>query len=252
MEEKKTPRNNEKTASARPEDKKVEVEIRPFRKGRRSFRRGAKIAIIIAIILVVVAAGVGFFRLRKSSRPSHSQTASGNSLIDQYKNELGELQKKAQSGKPADLQNYAVAQYATGNAQGAAQTYTQLVRSGSASAVVYNNLANALRDQKNYTQAIKDYQTAIGKDKTLLSAYFNLGSVYQYNLNQPAKAVDVYREGIKNNPTSADLEVFLGQAYEQQKDTADAVSAYQAALKIQSGNAAAKAGLARLGKKTLE
>lgn len=215
----------------------------------RSLRRPIKIAIgVLVLAVAVLAVWAAIVHHKRSEMKEAPKPAASNNIIDKYKSQLPDLEKKAQSGKAGDLKNYAVAQYATGDAQGAADTYTKLIQSGAQAAVNYNNLANALRDQKKYDEAIKNYESAISKDKNLLSAYFNLGSVYQYNLGQIDKAIDVYKEGIQNNPKSADLEVFLGQAYEQMKDTANAKSAYEAALKLQSTNAAAKAALDRLAK----
>ncbi len=215
----------------------------------RSLKRPVKIVLgVFVLVVVFLMIWVAIAHHKRSENKEAPKPAASNNIIDKYKSQLPDLKEKAQSGKAGDLKNYAVAQYATGDAQGAVDTYTNLIQSGAQAAVNYNNLANALRDQKKYDEAIKNYESAISKDKNLLSAYFNLGSVYQYNLGQMDKAVDVYKEGIRNNPKSADLAVFLGQAYEQMKDTANAKSAYEAALKLQSTNAAAKAALDRLAK----
>jgi tetratricopeptide (TPR) repeat protein len=198
----------------------------------------------VAILLSVVGGGFLVWKFKQKSAPD---VQSPKDLVSQYRVQLDDLKKKSESENPQDIQNYAVAQYATGDAQGAEQTYRKQVEKGGDSAMVRNNLGNALRDQKKFDEAIGEYKEAINKDKSLISAYLNMGSVYQYSLQDPSKAIDVYKQGIENNPKTADLYIFLAQAYEQTKDTEAAKSTYKAVLEIQSENAAAKAGLKRLG-----
>lgn len=206
-----------------------------------------KIVTVLLTMVILLLVAIGGFSVWKFKQKKATETQTPKDLVSQYRVQLDDLKKKSESENPQDIQNYAVAQYATGDAQGAEQTYKRQIEKGGDSAMIRNNLGNALRDQKKFDEAIGEYREAVNKDKSLISAYLNMGSVYQYSLQDPSKAIDVYKQGIENNPKIADLHIFLAQAYEQTKDTEAAKNAYRAALEIQSENAAAKAGLKRLG-----
>ncbi len=216
-------------------------------KGKSSPKKKRKLLKFLVVLIGILLIATGGFLTWKFKQKKATETQSPKDLVSQYRNQLDELKEKAEGGNAQDIQNYAVAQYATGDAQGAEQTYKKQIENEGDSAMVRNNLGNALRDQKKFDEAIGEYKEAINKDKSLISAYLNMGSVYQYSLQDPSKAIDVYKQGIENNPKIADLHIFLAQAYEQTKDTEAAKNAYRAALEIQSENAAAKAGLKRLG-----
>lgn len=168
-------------------------------------------------------------------------------IQEQYRQELPQLKKKAESGSAADLQNYAIAQYATGDAPGAEQTYRKQIEADPRSALAHNNLANALRDQGKYEEAAEHYEKAMEISPKMLSAYVNLGSIYQYSLKDKGKAAAVYERGIKNNPSSSDLHVLLAILQEQSGDKSGAADSYRRALEVNSANAAAKAALERMG-----
>ena len=226
-----------------PQENEVKSEV----KAENDPRKKKKIVTALLTVVIILLVATGGFLTWKFKQKKATETQSPKDLVSQYRNQLDELKEKAEGGKAQDIQNYAVAQYATGDAQGAEQTYRRQIENDGDSAMVRNNLGNALRDQKKFDEAIGEYKEAINKDKSLISAYLNMGSVYQYSLQDPAKAIDVYKQGIENNPKIADLHIFLAQAYEQTKDTEAAKSTYKAVLEIQSENAAAKAGLKRLG-----
>jgi tetratricopeptide (TPR) repeat protein len=228
-------------------DHKFTIQNTQTRPEIKMVSRRAIITKIFIIIMVLAVVGIGSFMLWKKLHPVRTQVAvSQDDLIGQYRSELPDLKKKSESNNPQDLQDYAIAQYAVGDAVGAEQTLRKQISKGGDGAIVHYSLGNALRDQKKTDDAISEYKTAIDKDKSLLSAYFNLGSIYQYSLKDLAKAEDVYKQGIENNPKNADLQVLLGQVYEQKGDIAAARISYEAALAIQSDNASAKAALDRL------
>jgi Flp pilus assembly protein TadD len=144
------------------------------------------------------------------------------------------------------LQNYGIAQYATGDVSGAEATYRKQIEKEPKSVIAHSGLANALRDQKKFDQAIEEYRKVIELSPSTTTAYVNLASVYQYSLKQMDQAIGVYRQGIEKNSKSVDLQVLLGIAYEQENKIEDAKKAYAAALEISAENQAAKAALERL------
>lgn len=80
----------------------------------------------------------------------------------------------------------------------------------------------------------------------LATAYINLANHYLYRLNQNALGVTTIQAAMRNMPTDTDLGVLLEIAYDQVHDGKDALAAYQAVLKLDPTNVAAKAGLQRL------
>ncbi|KKP95577.1 MAG: hypothetical protein US25_C0063G0004 [Candidatus Moranbacteria bacterium GW2011_GWE1_36_7] len=204
-----------------------------------------KYLIIGGVLVIVIVAGIFVWKKQSAEKSSSKEVPAD--LIGQYKQDLNDLQKKAEtSGSKEDLQAYAIAQYATGNAMGAIETYTEQIKKDPNSIVAHGGLANALRDQKNFDGAIEQYKKVIEISPTDISAYVNLASVYQYQLKQTDKAIEIYKQAIEKNPKSADLYVLIGLAYEQSSDNGSARTNYEKALEIDENNVAAKAGLERL------
>jgi len=214
--------------------------------------RKKKIAIITTILFFAVAI---FFVLNvreKTKMANFSQDKVAEEtdvdLIDKYRTQLPELAEKAKSGNTDDLHEYAVAQYATGDPVGAEKTYRAQIAKGGDDAEVHNKLANALRDQQKFAEAAVEYEIAIAKDKKLLKAYYNLGSMYQNMMDDGERAIETYKKGIENNPKSADMFFYLGVAYEKTGDMKNAKESYASALGINGNNIAAKTALERLEK----
>lgn len=215
--------------------------------GKLPKKRCAKMFIFLIIIAIIAVTGFLAWSkiLLKFNQP---KVVSGN-LIDQYRQELPDLKKQAgKSGSAEDLQKYGIAQYATGDAAGAIETYTKQIEKESNSVIAHAGLANALRDQKNFEQAIQEYKKVIGLAPADISAYVNLASVYQYQLKQIEKAIEVYKQGIDKNSKSVDLYLLLAMAYEQSNDSGAAKKTYEKVIEIDEGNAVAKAAMERLGK----
>lgn len=211
--------------------------------------------IILLVLAVVILTGlIGGYAKRSAivakfsakKNIDNKKTNGAGSLVEQYKNSLPELKNKAENNNPNDLQGYAVAQYATGDVAGAEMTYRKQIKVDGNNAVAHNNLANALRDQGNYEEAIKEYKEAISLDPKVMTSYINLGNMYQYSLDKKDEAVKVYQEAISQNPDSADAYVLLGILYEGSGDKDGAKKNFQKVLDMQPENQAAKAGLDRL------
>ena len=201
-----------------------------------------KILVLVAVVLLV--GFVGYLRFNTSN---NKKVAKDGGLIDQYNAQLNGLKDQAKSGKAEDLQNYGIAQYATGDYSGAIKTYQKQIEVDPNNVLAHSGLANALRDDKQYTEAIAQYNKVIELDPTKVTAYVNLASVYQYSLKQMSDAVATYERGIKATK-STDLYLLLAMAYEQSGDMANAKATYSKALELNPGNVVAKTALERLGK----
>ncbi len=208
---------------------------------------GVAILAVIALIAVLVVKRNFVLEKIGLKKPAATNQQGVNAILNQYKNNLPELKKKAENSTNAnDLQNYAVAQYATGDLAGAEKTYRDQIKIDSKNAVVHNNLANALRDQGNFEEAAKEYQEAIKLNPTSATSYINLANMYQYSLNKADEAISVYKDAISQISDSADLYVLLANTYAQKGDKNSAEKYFQKALEIQPDSQAAKAGLERL------
>lgn len=227
------------------QNKKEEIKLE--KQTVSSKRKYVKIVVLVLIAAVLIAAG--FFAWPKIADKINKPKPAATNAIDQYKQDLKDLKKQAEtSGSKEDLQAYGIAQYATGDQAGAIETYKKQIEKEPNSIVAHSGLANALRDQKNFDEAIVEYKKVVELAPTNISAYVNLASVYQYQLKQMDKAIETYKQGIEKNPKSADLYVLIGLAYEQAGDNDDAKTSFEKAIEIDENNVAAKAGLERLVK----
>lgn len=206
---------------------------------------------IVIFVGVVIAAVFLLWKLVKNygnnSAGIEKKLSDNGGLIDQYQGQLVELKQQAEkSGNASDLQRYAGAQYATGDAAGAEVTYRKQLEKDPKSFLAQGGLANALRDQQKFESAIVAYQKAIELSPSTVSSYVNLASLYQYSMKQVDKAIEVYKQGIEKNPKSVDLRVLLGIAYEQANEVEKAKTIYADVLKIETGNKTATSALERL------
>lgn len=222
---------------------------------RGSSRNKTKLIMTVIVLLAIVGGGwfaikktkLGNLVEKKNEGTNQSANSGGsNNLIEQYKEQLPDLKKKADDNQPQNLYNYAVAQYATGDVSGAEVTYRKQIEQDKGNAVAQNNLANALRDQKKYDEAITHYQEAIKLAPKTLSSYINLANVYQYSLKEEDKALEIYNQALKENDQAVEIYVLKGILYEEKKDKEKAKESYEAALKIQPQNKAAEVGLERV------
>ena len=218
-----------------------------------SVSRKNKKGIIFGSIMVLVL--IGFFLGKNSivqkskhgaDQPDNQVVSSSAALVEKYKKELPDLKKKADSGNQDDLQNYGMAQSETGDLVGAEATYRKQVDLESGSVTAHNNLANALRYQGKFDDAISEYREVIKMAPHSISSYSNLANLYQYFLGKNEEAIDVYKEAIAQNKDSAEAYVLLANVYESSGDNNSAKEYFQKAHDIQPENSAAVDGLERL------
>ena len=201
----------------------------------------------LILLIVVLTGGLYYWRIEKQPTSSNINVENqAEEVIRQYQSQLPDLKNKAESNTSSDLQNYGVALYATRNLDKAEEVYKKQVTVDPDNSVAHNNLGNTLRDLKKFDGSVQEYEEAIRLAPHTISAYANLGSVYQYQQASIDKAIDVYKRGIEANPESVDMYILLALAYEQKQDNTNALKTYDQILKLQSDNQAAKAGIQRL------
>jgi tetratricopeptide (TPR) repeat protein len=104
----------------------------------------------------------------------------------------------------------------------------------------------AYLEQKLFKQAITDFDHAISLRPDFAQPHVFRGEAY-FALGLYDKTIDDETKGIALRPND-DFALFMrGWAYEKKNMRERAIADYRAALKFQSGNQDARAGLARLG-----
>ncbi len=95
----------------------------------------------------------------------------------------------------------------------------------------YNNLGNALREQKKLPEAIAAYHKAIEIDPKFAPAYNNLGNALRAQKNLP-EAIAAYHKAIEIDPKDAKAYYNLGIALHDQKKLPEAIAAFYKAIEI--------------------
>jgi tetratricopeptide (TPR) repeat protein len=110
------------------------------------------------------------------------------------------------------------------------------------SSAAYNNLGNALREQKKLPEAIAAYHKAIEVDPKFAGAYYNLGVALSDQKKLP-EAIAAYYKAIEIDPKLAFAYGGLGNALREQKELPEAIAAYHKAIEIDPKLAPAYGGL---------
>ncbi len=208
--------------------------------------RKRQLIIIGVSVLIVAAVVAGLFAFLPRHNGNSSST--DNPVISKYKQQLPDLKKKAEEN-PNDTtarKNYAIALYASGDAEAAKVQYEKLVAANGKDADAFNNLGNAYRDTGKADDAIRAYQKALELNPQSINTYANLANVQLYTKNSPSDAIATYQKGLSALPNNSQLEFLLGVAYEKANKKTDAMQTYQHILSYDAGNKAVQQELARL------
>jgi tetratricopeptide (TPR) repeat protein len=199
--------------------------------------------VIILVVIVLVIVGVVVRRNHKTDTP-----VSKNPVVTSYQQKLPSLQQAVQKNpnSAADHVAYAEALYVTGDKTGAKTQYIAAAKLNPSDATIQNNLGNTYRDLGDTTAAVAAYKQAIKLAPTNQNAYVNLANLQIYTLHEPADGVATYQQAIQKIGSTAQFELLLGLAYEQNGQAAKAKQTYQAILDSDPTNQAAKDNLARL------
>ena len=97
---------------------------------------------------------------------------------------------------------------------------------------LYYSLGNLADNEKDWNEAIQDYQKAIAIDAHYRDAYLGLGADY-FEKHQFDLEVANYLKATELDPKNGDNFYWLGTAYEDTGNFDDAVAAYVTALKLE-------------------
>lgn len=217
---------------------------------KKGFSKKVVMIIVLVIAVVVACVGVAYKIIKQKKQLVVPQQKVQTTLVDTYKSQLPDLEKKAQenTNDPKAQHDYAVALYATGDMEKAKQAYLAEKKNNPNDSVLNNNLGNVYRDSGQYEEAIASYEKAIEFAPKEQNAYVNLAHVYQYTLNKSDLAIETYKKALKENPDNQDIKVLLANIYEQQGDKESAKALFEEVLEQNADNIAAKGGLDRLNK----
>ncbi len=93
-----------------------------------------------------------------------------------------------------------------------------------------------LQNQKKYQEAIEEYEKAIKIAPDFIEAYSSLGYIYQYDLKNLYKAIEIYLKGLKHSPDNYGLNLNLMHAYFELGDLENGVKQYEVLAKIRPDN----------------
>ncbi|MDO8514634.1 MAG: hypothetical protein Q7S50_03765 [bacterium] len=122
-----------------------------------------------------------------------------------------------------------------GDYEGAGMIWRYLVAEGTldagTKATAYGNLGNLYAlHLKDYSRAEANYKAAIDLNSQNPDYYRSLHELYRYTLKNASAAEDILRKGIKNIPQALDLQVLLARYLKDIGKTAEAKTAYDAAM----------------------
>jgi len=204
--------------------------------------------IIIGIVVLAILVFVLVTQLSNKGTDNTIGAQDQINLIDQYKNQLSELEKNVNSD-PSNAQhrrNYAVALYATGDLTKALEQYLEEQKLNPEDPILLNNIGNIYRDQGKYENAVTSYKKAIELNKQLTNAYINLANLYIYSMDKLEDGITVYKDAITENTDSIEIYLLLANTYEQADQKSNAKEIFNQVLKKDPNNQAAKLGLERL------
>ncbi|MEH2174668.1 tetratricopeptide repeat protein, partial [Nostoc sp.] len=109
--------------------------------------------------------------------------------------------------------------------------YQKAIQLNPNDAYAYNNLGNALKEQKKLDAAVAAFQKAIQLNPNYANAYYNLGNALKEQKKLDA-AVAAFQKAIQLNPNDADAYYNLGNALKEQKKLDAAVAVFQKAIQL--------------------
>jgi Tfp pilus assembly protein PilF len=133
--------------------------------------------------------------------------------------------------------------------EGAREIYEYVTRLAPSDSTAYINLGNLYHLYlKDFASSEQNFLKALERDRKVALVYLNLHDLYRYSykINTTA-AVDILKQGIKENPEMVDLYVRLAAYYKAQGKRADAKKYYEQAqnLAIASGNTALREAIGK-------
>ncbi|MEH6502452.1 MAG: tetratricopeptide repeat protein [Cycloclasticus sp.] len=142
---------------------------------------------------------------------------------------------KLQAKNPTFLFNLALAQFQSGDLDGAIDNYQKALKVNNGLYRVHFNLARVYTVKGDFAKAIKSYEKAIKLNKTYLEAYFALGDLF-ISLGDMDKATKLYKAAVANNKKSAKSCSKLGYCYTKTHRLDEALASYKKQVALEPNN----------------
>jgi tetratricopeptide (TPR) repeat protein len=99
----------------------------------------------------------------------------------------------------------------------------------SASADKFQHMAKGdlFLKQGNLNSAIREYEKAIAEAPNFVEAYNSLGLVYQYEIKDYSKAIEVYSKGLTIAPNNYSLNINIMYSYFSERDIDNGIKHYE-------------------------
>jgi len=140
------------------------------------------------------------------------------------------------SSHPEFLAEWGKALLEAGEGAAAEVRLRQALQLDSSMVTARTRLADMLREQENWNQAIRHYRLALAADPTYGEAEIGLGLIAK-GQGQIESAIAHFRRAVQHNPFLAEGFANLGTAYLQQGEWNRAVQEFEKALSIEPANA---------------
>ena len=154
-------------------------------------------------------------------------------LAKQVEKRLAEPESPAQNGGAAVITAVSTNEPAE---QPAAEEKTELTEQEMIAASNYLKEGMAAHAQKNYNEAIRNYQLAVEIDATSAEPFFKMGNAF-YELNRYDEAITSYEKALALQPDYTDVLFNLGNSYLEKGNYPKAINAYERVLASDPKNA---------------
>jgi predicted CXXCH cytochrome family protein len=151
---------------------------------------------------------------------------------------LAEAVRRQQPPQPEPYFEWAEAQAASGDRQGAIENFRQALDRDPAFVQAHNNLANLLADQRRYKEAIGHYRRALELDPGSADIGTNLGLAL-LDSGDGTGAIEAFRAAAASHQTYPEAHFNLGSALLAQGQVNEAYDALATALAIEPAHAKA-------------
>jgi tetratricopeptide (TPR) repeat protein len=185
----------------------------------RGLRRYPYIGVIILIIGITVISFTIYYR--------HQNTMWKNATDAyrraDYKSAYTLIKGQSIPNDPTELRIYAQTMLATQHLDQALKSYQKLynVAKDPQTKIIIGNIYNEKHD---YDKAVAIYEEIISSDPSFTQAYVNLATVRRIQGN-PSKAIEVAKQGFKNNPSNIILSELVVSLTMDDKKSADYIAA---------------------------
>jgi tetratricopeptide (TPR) repeat protein len=215
--------------------------------------------VIIAIIVLILLVGAGFFINYLRNRPSQELQEllvlpQGVVLTEeqQMKYDAARTALEENVNNPQALVALAQLKYDFRDLDGAISVYLKALEIQPANTLILNNLADIYIQKKDYQKAADMYLRIIDYTPKWVNAYRNLATIYKYQLKDRYSGMEqILLDGIKiieelEGGAPVDLYSMLAVFYDETGEIDKAIEYYEIVVKLTPENVSAKMRLEEL------